>query len=152
MMRPWLQPAIEALARGEAATLVHLVELKGSGPRDVGAQMVVTENAVFGTIGGGEFERSAILRARELLQTGGAALLRLSLGPELNQCCGGSVTIAFEPFAPADLAWLKKLMRAAEEPTPIVRSVRFDETGGLGREWSEQPGRATAPFVATVAE
>ena len=102
--------------------LVHLVELKGSGPREVGAQMLVTEGAIFGTIGGGEFERTAMLKARELLHTGGAGLLRIALGPELNQCCGGSVTLAFEPFAPADLAWLKKLIRAAEEPTPVFRT------------------------------
>jgi xanthine dehydrogenase accessory factor len=152
MMRAWLQPAVEALARGEAATLVHLVELKGSGPRDVGAQMLVTESGVFGTIGGGEFEHATTLRARELLQTGGAGLLRLALGPELNQCCGGSVTVALESFAPADLAWLRKLMRAAEEPAPIVRSVFFDEAGGLRREWSEEASPAGTGFVVSVED
>ena len=104
--------------------LVHLVELKGSAPREVGAQMLVTENAIFDTIGGGEFERAAMLKARELLQSGGAALAALALGPELNQCCGGSVTLAFEPFAPGRLAWLRKLIRAAEEPEPVFRTVR----------------------------
>jgi xanthine dehydrogenase accessory factor len=152
MMRAWLQPAAEALARGEAAMLVHLIELKGSGPRDAGAQMLVTEHAIFGTIGGGELERTATARARELLQAGGAGLLRLALGPELNQCCGGSVTVAFEPFAPADLAWLKKLMRAAEEPTPIVRSVRFDPAGGLRREWSEESAHGQATFDAALGD
>src|SRR5262245_27333178 len=107
-MRAWLSPALQALARGDAAMLVHLVERKGSGPRDVGAQMVVTDGAMFGTIGGGEFEREATLRARELLQRGAGGLLQLALGPQLNQCCGGSVTVAFEPFAPADLAWVRK--------------------------------------------
>jgi len=150
-MRAWLQPAFEALARGEAATLVHLVELKGSGPRDAGAQMLVTETALFGTIGGGELERAAIQRARELLHSGGAGLQRFALGPELNQCCGGSVTVAFEPFAPADLAWLTKLARAAEDPAPIYRSVRFDEEGRFGREWREENGRgAAAVFAATL--
>ena len=130
--------------------LVHLVELKGSGPREVGAQMLVTEAAVFDTVGGGEFERAAILQAHELLQRGGAGLLRLALGPELNQCCGGSVTVAFEPFAPADLAWLKKLMRAAEEPSPVFRTVRLDDTGGLQRDWSAEDVRKGSDFVATL--
>ncbi len=146
-MRAWLLPAAEALSRGEAAMLVHLVELKGSGPREVGAQMLVTEDAIFDTIGGGEFERAAILRARELLHSGGAGLLRLALGPELNQCCGGSVTVAFEPFAPADLAWLKKLIRAAEEPTSIVRTVAIGDAGGVRRDWRDNSG-ATPDFVA----
>ena len=111
-MRSWLKPLEETLARGEAAMLVHLAELKGSAPREAGAAMLVTETAIVDTIGGGEMERTAIQKARELLHKGGAAFLRLSLGPDLNQCCGGSVTIAFEPFAPADLAWLRKLIRA----------------------------------------
>jgi xanthine dehydrogenase accessory factor len=150
-MRAWLAPAADALARGEAAILVHLVELKGSGPREAGAQMLVTETATAGTIGGGELEHTATLKARELLQSGGAGLLRLALGPELNQCCGGSVTLAFESFAPADLAWLKKLMRAAEEPTPVFRTVRLDDAGGLRRDWSEEGGQREAAFVATLA-
>jgi xanthine dehydrogenase accessory factor len=150
MMRAWLQPAIEALSRGEAATLVHLVELKGSGPRDVGAQMIVTERDIIGTIGGGEFEREATLRARELLQTGRAGLLSLALGPQLNQCCGGSVTVAFEPFAPADLAWLKKLARAAEEQTPVVRAVQFDEGGRLRREWAEDASGNAVDFAVVA--
>src|SRR5687768_7811729 len=120
-MKPWLTPLSESLARGDAAMLVHVVELKGSGPREAGAQMLVTESELFGTIGGGELEHTATLKARELLQQGKAALVRLALGPELNQCCGGSVTLAFEPFASADRAWLKKLMQAADEPVPVFR-------------------------------
>ena len=50
--------------------LVHLAELKGSGPREAGAQMLVTEGAIVGTIGGGELERTAMLKARELLHIG----------------------------------------------------------------------------------
>ncbi|MGH6924469.1 MAG: xanthine dehydrogenase accessory protein XdhC [Propylenella sp.] len=134
-MRAWLHPAVEALSRGEAAMLVHVAELKGSGPREPGAQMLVFENAIAGTIGGGELEHTAMLRARESLYSGRADLQRYALGPELNQCCGGSVTLAFEPFAPANLAWLKKLMRSAEEPEPVFRTLRIDAGGGLRRDW-----------------
>ena len=135
-MRAWLLPLSECLERGEAAMLVHVAELKGSGPREVGAQMLVTETGRFGTIGGGELEHSAMLKARKLLQRGQADLIRYALGPELNQCCGGSVSLAFEPFAPADLAWVKKLMAAAEEPQPVYRTLRLDASGGLRRDWS----------------
>ncbi len=135
-MRDWLSPLVEALARGEAATLVHLAELKGSAPREAGAQMLVTENAINGTIGGGELERAAILKARALLVSGGAGIDHFALGPELNQCCGGSVTVAYEPFAPADLAWVKKLCRAAEEPQPVVRTLTIDAGGSMRRDWA----------------
>jgi len=135
-MREWLAPLADTLSRGRAAVLVHLVELKGSGPREAGAQMLVTEDAIVGTIGGGELERTAMLKARELLHLGGAALERYALGPELNQCCGGSVTVAFEPFAPADRAWVMKLIRAGEEPTSAIRTLRFDTPGRFRRDWS----------------
>jgi xanthine dehydrogenase accessory factor len=134
-MRAWLAPLADVLERGEAAMLVHVAELRGSGPREVGAQMLVTEAGISGTIGGGELERTAMLRARELLQSGRAGLLRLALGPELSQCCGGSVMLAFEPFAPADLAWVRRLVRAAEEPVPIIRRLRIDAAGVLRRDW-----------------
>jgi xanthine dehydrogenase accessory factor len=134
--------------------LVHVAELKGSGPREAGAQMLVTEGAVFGTIGGGELEHSAILRARELLETGRAALVRLALGPELSQCCGGAVTLAFEPFAPADLAWLNKLLHAAADPVPVIRILQLDAAGNLRRDWSAGNGGSTGEntdFAATFA-
>lgn len=98
--------------------------------------MLVTEDGIAGTIGGGELERAAMQRARELLQTGKAALLRMALGPELNQCCGGSVTLVFEPFASADRAWVRTLGAAAEMPDPVFRLVRIDAAGNLRREWS----------------
>jgi xanthine dehydrogenase accessory factor len=150
-MREWLAPLADALARGEAAVLVHLVELKGSGPREAGAQMLVTEGAIVGTIGGGELERTAMLKARELLHSGSAALERYALGPELNQCCGGSVTVAFEPFAPADRAWVAKLMRAGEEPPAIIRTLDLDKGGGFRRDWAVGNEDAQ-PYAADLDE
>jgi xanthine dehydrogenase accessory factor len=134
-MRFWLAPLAEALARGEAAALVHVVDLKGSAPREVGAQMLVTETGLHGSVGGGELERSAILKARESLASARAALEVYALGPDLNQCCGGRVTLAFEPFAPADLAWVRKLLAAAGEPEPLFRKVRLEQGGRLQRDW-----------------
>jgi xanthine dehydrogenase accessory factor len=150
-MRAWMLPLAEKLARGEAAMLVHVVELKGSGPREVGAQMLVTETGIEATIGGGELEHTATLKARELLHEGRGALVRLALGPELNQCCGGSVTLAFEPFAPADLAWLRKLIRHAEEPVPVVRTLRLTGSGDFRRDWKAEEDLNQA-FSASIAD
>src|SRR5688572_25328552 len=124
-MRAWLAPLMHALKRGEAAMLVHVAELKGSGPREPGAQMLVTETDVSGTIGGGELEHTAIHKARELLHRGQPELTHFALGPELGQCCGGAVWLAFEPFAPADRAWVAKLIAAAAEPMPVFRTLRL---------------------------
>jgi xanthine dehydrogenase accessory factor len=149
-MRAWIAPLIEALDRGEGAMLVHVADLKGSGPREVGAQMLVSESGMSGTIGGGELEHTAIRRARELLAVSRAAMSPYALGPELSQCCGGAVTLAFEPFAPADRVWLGKLLAAASIPVPVVRTVRLDFTGGLRRGWSE--GEAGPDYLANLAD
>jgi xanthine dehydrogenase accessory factor len=98
--------------------------------------MLVTESGLFGTVGGGELEHSATLKSRELLASGKASLLEFALGPELNQCCGGAVTLAFEPFASADRAWVGRLAAAAASPEPVFRTLRLENTGALRRDWS----------------
>lgn len=148
-MRSWLLMLAQALSRGEAAMLVHVVALQGSGPREAGAQMLVTDSDVEGTIGGGALEHQAVRVARDLMATGRAGLRRLALGPELNQCCGGAVTLAFEPFAPADRAWLQKLVRTADEPPPVFRTLTIDAGGNLRRDWAV--GGEGEDFVATVS-
>jgi len=132
-MKAWLPILAEELRRGRAATLVHVVALDGSGPRETGAQMLVMEDGLLGTIGGGELEHRAIEAARESLEAGRAALLRWPLGPALGQCCGGSVTLLLEPFAPADRAWVEKLATAAAGPLPVMRRVTIDARGVLTR-------------------
>jgi xanthine dehydrogenase accessory factor len=102
------------------------------------------------TIGGGELERTAIFKARELLHSSGGAIMRLALGPQLNQCCGGSVTLAFEPFAPADLAWLRKLIRAAEEPSPVIRTLTIDALGNFRRDWTVGSAAGSAGKSAPI--
>lgn len=149
-MRAWLAPLAGALERGEAAMLVHVAELQGSGPREVGAQMLVTDTGLHGTIGGGELEHTAMLKARELLRTGRAGIVQLALGPELNQCCGGAVTLAFEPFASADRAWLQKLLAAASGPYAVFRRLRIDAAGALRRDW--EMGADRPDFVANVVD
>ena len=136
-MRAWLAPLADVLARGEAAMLVHVAAVEGSAPREAGAQMLVSEDDAFGTIGGGRLEHEALARARALLASGGAAWCTQALGPELSQCCGGSVTLAFEPFAPADRAWVEKLRAAAAGPTPVTRTVELSRSGALRRSWAE---------------
>ncbi|GAB5373999.1 MAG: xanthine dehydrogenase accessory protein XdhC [Acuticoccus sp.] len=83
-----------AAARGPA--IVALLEtVSGSTPREVGAWMIVTADGALGTIGGGEAERRTIEAARQLLAGGGAPQrLALPLGPALDQCCGGHMTVA----------------------------------------------------------
>ena len=75
---------------------VAVASVEGSGPREVGASMLVWQGGQSGTIGGGALEWQAVLRARALLATGGMRLDREALGPALGQCCGGAVTLVSE--------------------------------------------------------
>lgn len=78
--------------------LISVAAIRGSTPREAGAFMLVSGNAIAGTIGGGNLEHQVTLRARQTLASQGdtmAELVPFPLGPGLGQCCGGSVDIAF---------------------------------------------------------
>jgi xanthine dehydrogenase accessory factor len=101
----WLQ-AVEGLRTSRrAGVLVTLVAVRGHGPREAGAKMVVTEDATWDSIGGGNVEATAIERARSLLAAGGTAPTTFTLdlsdrapGEHGVQCCGGEVTVLLEPL------------------------------------------------------
>lgn len=122
-----LPAELRALARCEqACVIVTVAVLGGSGPRDAGAKMVVTPGEVVGTIGGGHLEFEAIAIARELLVRGGPSQLRrFALGATLGQCCGGAVSLLFEPVTPGT-AWLAAVIDAVRhaQPCVIVTAVR----------------------------
>jgi xanthine dehydrogenase accessory factor len=126
------------LARGEAAMVVRVIETQGSVPRGTDARMLVplathrTSAAaaeppqVEGTIGGGHLEWKAIDHARRLLAREPLPTrLRLPLGPSLGQCCGGVVTLGFEPLSSETLrAW----------PVPAARfHLQLHGAGHVGR-------------------
>lgn len=80
------------------AVLVTVGAIKGSTPRDTGANMLVTTKRTAGTIGGGRLEYLAIEKARAMLSdySADAQILKLPLGPDLAQCCGGHVDILMD--------------------------------------------------------
>lgn len=86
------------------AVIVTLALVRGHAPRNGGAKMVVSPDTVFGTVGGGNLEATAVDRARAMLAAGSAEpeLLVLTLSDKAVteygvQCCGGEVTIMLEP-------------------------------------------------------
>ena len=89
----------QVLQAERRAVRVVVAAVEGSGPREVGAAMLVGRGGQSGTIGGGALEWQAVLRARSLLVSGGARIDREALGPALDQCCGGAVTLVTEVYA-----------------------------------------------------
>ena len=98
----WPEAVADHLAGRGPVCRVVVAEAKGSAPREAGAWMLVGENGIEGTIGGGSLEYEAMAVARRM--AGGAGFRRhwqkFALGPSLGQCCGGSVTLLFEAFGP----------------------------------------------------
>jgi xanthine dehydrogenase accessory factor len=72
---------------------VVVAAVKGSAPREVGAAIYVWDGGQSGSIGGGALEYQAAQNALEA-----PLLQRIPLGPNLGQCCGGSVTLVTEVF------------------------------------------------------
>ena len=80
---------------------VVVADVAGSTPRDIGASMLVWKTGQSGTIGGGALEYQAAHTAREAIEQGKTSALfsRHPLGPDLGQCCGGSVALVTEFFS-----------------------------------------------------
>jgi xanthine dehydrogenase accessory factor len=104
------------------AVLVSVQQVRGSGPREVGAWMAVFANALVGTIGGGRLEFDATGHARALLRgSGGETLRRFALGPSLGQCCGGVVQLVFETIVASDRERLRlRFSQASEQYMPVA--------------------------------
>lgn len=87
----------------DAAALVTVVETSGSTPRKAGARMVVvadgsTHGRLIDTIGGGAIEHKVRAVALEVAKDMRPRLESFSLTTELGMCCGGSMTLFFEPL------------------------------------------------------
>ena len=131
--------ALAWLTERRPAMLVQVLESRGSVPRGAGTRMLVTTDAVAGTIGGGHLELQAIQRARSMLAGGQSASRSdaeaspglatedrvIALGPTLGQCCGGALTLRTAPLDAAALAnW--------PDPAPLFE-LQLYGAGHVGR-------------------
>ncbi len=100
-MWDWLHRAREMAANGPFV-IVTIVETSGSAPREVGTKMLVSDQNQYGTIGGGNLEYIITDQARKFLAAEGAdyQFQNYALGPLLEQCCGGNVTVLLERTEP----------------------------------------------------
>jgi xanthine dehydrogenase accessory factor len=102
----WLAAVRQLRHDGQPGVLVTVIEVRGHAPREAGAKMVVSREASWGSVGGGNLEATAVARARELMSSGAAEpeVLHMQLSPHARtgygrQCCGGSVRLLLEPLA-----------------------------------------------------
>lgn len=113
---------------------VLIVEGKGSVPRPAGVSMLVFADRIEGTVGGGAMEWEAMREAREMIASGASfgRVMRLSLGPQLGQCCGGQITMLLEPWAEHAPNLRPVLAQAGSiPPAPLKRLASKFRTGQL---------------------
>lgn len=123
-----------AVATQGAVARVVIADVRGSSPREVGAAMLVWASGQSGTIGGGALEFEAAHRAREALAKRQDHRETVSLGPDLGQCCGGSVVLWTEIWDAARLATLEGdvvTRGPGEMPLSVHRIMTSARAGAL---------------------
>ncbi|WP_029616952.1 xanthine dehydrogenase accessory protein XdhC [Pseudorhizobium marinum] len=135
------------LAAHPQAILVAIDEARGSTPRDRGTVMLVADKAIWGTIGGGQFEFMAIDNARALLAGGGETEMDIPLGPEIGQCCGGRTRLSFSLVTPEIARSLGERLSQEAEQNP---SVFLFGAGHVGLALAR--ALAPLPLAVTVVE
>ena len=126
------------ITHGRVARVV-IAEVRGSSPREVGAAMLVWDGGQSGTIGGGTLEFEAAKTA--LSQTQPRDLSRYALGPDMGQCCGGSVALLTEVYEAADLKALcgDAIVRAVRNgPRPLTVARILNQARNMGSQPAEQ--------------
>ena len=105
MITTWWQAVAHLRDERRPGVLVTVTDVRGHAPREAGAKMVVSRDATWATIGGGNVEEVAIRRARELIDSGAPepSSFTVSLSDKAPiehgvQCCGGEVALLLEPL------------------------------------------------------
>lgn len=98
---------LAAPALPERFAIATLVEVDGSAPRDVGAQMLVTMEEHWGFLSGGCIEDDVARHAREVLAEGSPRLLRYGEGSpwfDIRLACGSGISVLVEPVSAGEPA------------------------------------------------
>lgn len=91
------------LTAGEKVALARVVAVEGSGPRDPGATMAVSESGeVAGSVSGGCVEGAVVAEALEVLAGGERRVVTFGYSDEeafaVGLTCGGTLRILIEPL------------------------------------------------------
>lgn len=97
----WHEALSHCQTHAQAYVLVTLLDTMGSTPRASGTKMLVCEETIHDTLGGGHLEFAVCEKARALLATGKDCqhIEHYPLSSKLGQCCGGATIVLFEVFA-----------------------------------------------------
>lgn len=103
-----LSEATRLLQKGTRLALCTVIEKKGSGPREVGAKMIVREDGEpYGTIGGGNLERALISECTKAIKEHKSRKVTFNMTAgekkgevETGLICGGELTVLVDVIDP----------------------------------------------------
>jgi len=105
-MHKFTEKLYQALEKGQDVVLATIVSQSGSTPRTAGARMLILpDNTIIGTIGGGIVEARVIDAAAGVLHTGEPVMKTYDLSQagqkdSLDVICGGRLSVLLEPIPP----------------------------------------------------
>ena len=90
-------------AEGRQVALARVVNVEGSGPRDPGAAMAVSDNGdVIGSVSGGCVEGAVVVEALDILETGQRRMVSFGYSDDeafaVGLTCGGTIHLFIEPL------------------------------------------------------
>ena len=152
-IRPLLRRNMDA---GRPVAVITIVALEGGGPRPVGAQMLVADDAVAGFLSGGCVEADVIGHAHACLTDGVQRRLVYGAGSpwfDIRLLCGVRMELLVERILPDDAAMRRLLqLTEARRPARLVTDGscrRCDEPNGLSPDLddgSPSPGSSADRF------
>lgn len=116
-----------------------LIAVDGSAPRDVGAQMLITEDEYWGFLSGGCIEADVARHGREAMAERRPRLLRYGEGSpwiDIKLACGSGITVLVEPVDPGEPA-VAALLDSAGLRRPLMFSSDGAERKSLPVEQAE---------------
>ncbi|MNI29370.1 XdhC and CoxI family protein [compost metagenome] len=141
------EPSLSSFIARNRSVLIDVTETRGSTPREAGTYMLVADEEIWGTIGGGQFEYMAIDNARAILKGGGEAIMDIPLGPEIGQCCGGRTKLRFTVVTPSIAGALQHRLLRERDERPAVFLFGAGHVG-LALATALLP----LPFAVTIVE
>ncbi len=90
-------------AQGRRVALARVVNVEGSGPRDPGAAMAVSDTGdVVGSVSGGCVEGAVVVEALDILETGERRMVSFGYSDDeafaVGLTCGGTIHLFIEPL------------------------------------------------------
>jgi xanthine dehydrogenase accessory factor len=120
---------------GETGVLVVVVDKTGDGPSAVEKKLLVERSGqTYGTVGGGDLEQMALLKARELIEEKKSFLQSYDFAnrPEsqdsisLNMVCGGKVTLYFEYIAAVPTAYIFGMGHVGRNLSALLKKLDYN--------------------------